>query len=186
MATRQIATLSYVGSSPAVSSIFCRLAYVVERYTRKIKDLAPATACRFDSCHTHQLLINIFMLNESVKIAPASSPLDPRIKKVLDAVFDTIAPKYAKNIVNAKYFNGGNVGVSFNIQGRPQPQWNLMYKPSRMGSNDLVRGTLVLQATGDYNPTELLRAPDSLNAVFPSPADLGKMAKTLTSIADVK
>lgn len=128
------------------------------------------------------------MITEALTIAAPTgwgSELDPRSKKVLDSVFATLTPKNLKNIENAKYFNGGNVGVSFNIKGRKLPQWNLIYKPSRMGSDDLVRGTLILQATGDYNPTEMLRAPDSLNAVFPSPADLGKMARTLNSIAAV-
>ena len=128
------------------------------------------------------------MITEALTIAAPTgygSELDPRSKKVLDSVFATLAPKYLKNIENAKYFNGGNVGVSFNIKGRKTPQWNLMFKAPRMGSDDIVRGTLILQATGDYNPTELIRSPDSLNAAFPSPADLGKMAKTLTSIAAV-
>lgn len=125
------------------------------------------------------------MTSESLTIAQPTgwgSELDPRSKNVLDSVFAALTPSILKNITNAKYFNSGNVGVSFSIKDNKSPQWNLMYKPSRMGSNDLVRGTLVLQASNAHVPAELIRAPDSINNSFPSHGDIIKMAKKLTDI----
>jgi hypothetical protein len=117
------------------------------------------------------------ILEGKVTIAPVSGykkEVTPNEQKVLSTILNTLPKEY--EVTNAKFFDSGNKGVSFKVDGQ---EYFIMYKGTRMGSDDLVRGTVELQVKGQPKAFFRLIGPDTLNKDFPSSSDYGKVAREL-------
>jgi hypothetical protein len=121
---------------------------------------------------------------EKVAIAPPTGympDMSDEVRKTLQDILDSVVDKQ-KKIKNAKFFAGGNKGVSFSIDGAG---YVIVLKLTRMGSDDLVRGTMFLQKTGPpavVTPLLKLQGGDSLKADFPTASDKSKMVKAITDL----
>jgi hypothetical protein len=117
------------------------------------------------------------IFTESVEIKNRGKRMFPGdVEEKLVKMFKFV-PKHL--VLSAELFNSGNMGISFTtLKGK----YLLMYSPSRMGSDDFVRGTIQFgrsDAGSGYKQLFIVRGDDSPNAEFPTMGDLGKLAAAI-------
>ena len=135
----------------------------------------------FNSPYSDPLVEAAKQILEKVVIAPVTGfgrSVPESVQDYLQTILNS-ADTPRGSITRAKFFDSGYTGVSFEIGGQ---EYTLTMSMGKMGADDYIRGSITLAKTGTLKPILSISGGDSLNSVFPTKADIGKITRAVSDL----